>query len=318
MVEITIACGDYDRTATLVRGTQTIDGVLYNYLPLTPAEIFWRMYKYEEFDVCEMSLGTYTVSLGLGDKRFCAIPVFPSRVFRHGNLYVRTDSSMQNPTELKGCKIGVPEYEITAAIWIRGFLSDSYGVKTQDVEWVVGREEKITAVPFDKSIKVTYKGKRNLEDLLLTGEIDAIATAVIPNELGRGIRRLIPNYFEVEKEYYKQTNVFPIMHTLVIKRVLCEKYPWLIRSLYKAFVHAKEVSDTNMYRTNALAYSIPWLIPYLENNREIMGKDVWTYGIENNIETLSTFVRYLEEQSLTKGLLKIEDLFEPAQWTNQP
>ena len=165
---------------------------------------------------------------------------------------------------------------------------------------------------------MTYKGERNLDQLLLTGEIDAIATALIPKELGNGIKRLIPNYFEVEREYFKQTRVFPIMHTLVIKRSLCEKNPWLIRSLYKAFVRAKELSDISMYRTNALAYSIPWLIAEIEHTRKLMGNDIWPYGIEKNKETLTTFVRYLEEQSLTRGRLNLEDLFEPVQWTNQP
>lgn len=316
MREITIACGDYDRTALLKQHRAPLDGAPYHYIPLTPAETFWRMIRYAEFDVCEMSLGSYCTAVGQGDERFIAIPVFPSRAFRHGNLFVGQDSPFTTPSDLKGKRIGVAEYEMTAGVWIRGFLQDDYAVDARSAEWVTGREAKAAGVPYDPAIKVTVLGNRNLEAAVANGEIDAVATAPLPPQLGKGIRRLIPNYAEVEEAYFRRTHVFPIMHTLVMRREVYDQYPFLARSLFKAFTQAKQAAYQHMYRTNALPYAMPWMISLIERTQQIMGSDPWPYGIEPNLPTLNAFLRYLCDQGLTRRLLTIDELFLPGQWTN--
>jgi 4,5-dihydroxyphthalate decarboxylase len=317
MRDIVIACGDYDRTAKLKLGQIPLDGAPYTYLSLTPAEIFWRMHSYAEFDACEMSFATYCVGRSMGDERFLAIPVFPSRTFRHGNVYVREDSAVTQPSQLKGSRVGVSEYGITAAVWIRGFLHDEHGVDAADIEWVNGRQEKIPEIPRDRSISVVREGDKDLEQALLSGEIDALATPVTPARLGQGIRRLIDDHEEAEVRYFERFGIFPIMHTLVIRADVYAEQPWLARSLFKAFSLAKKASDENMYRTNALPYTLPWMIPLIERTRRVMGADPWPYGIEPNRPTLEAFTRHLEEQSLTEGRLAVDDLFLPGEWTNQ-
>lgn len=317
MKELVIACGDYDRTAKLKLGEISLDGAPYTYLPLTPAEIFWRMHKYAEFDVSEMSLATYCVERSRGDDRFVAIPVFPSRTFRHGNVYVAEGSDIVSPAQLKGRRVGSAEYGITASIWVRGFLHDEYGLDAADIEWVNGRAEKIPEIPYDRSISVVREGDKDLEEALLSGEIDVLANPVTPSRLGRGIRRLIPDHEQAEVDYFRSFGIFPIMHTLVIRADVYRDRPWLARSLCKAFSMAKQASDKNMYRTNALPYTLPWLIPLIERTKQVMGADPWPYGLEENRATLEAFVRHLEEQSLTETRLAVEDLFVAGDWTNQ-
>jgi 4,5-dihydroxyphthalate decarboxylase len=315
--EIVIACGDYDRTAGFVRRTISLDGAPYQFLPLTPAETFWRMHQYAEFDVCEMSLGSYCTGVGQGDTRFVALPIFPSRAFRHGNLFVREGSDIEHPSQLKGRRVGVAEYEMTAAVWIRGFLHDDYGVDARDVEWVIGRQEKKSGIPYDPAIRVTYQGDVDLDAALAEGKIDAVATAILSPRLGKGVRRLFADYSAIEEDYFRRTRIFPIMHTLVMKKEVHDEFPWLARSLTKAFTQAKEAAQAHMYRTNALPYAMPWMVPLIERTRELMGNDPWPYGLEENCPTLDAFVRHLEQQSLTRERLDVQSVFLPGKWTNQ-
>jgi 4,5-dihydroxyphthalate decarboxylase len=284
--------------------------------------MFYRMYRYAEFDASEMSLGTYCTARGQGDERFIALPIFLSRVFRHGYLYVRDGSDITHPSQLKGKRIGVSEYEATAAIWVRGFLQDDFGVNPWDVEWVVGRPEKLHGIPYNPSIRVTYESAESqdtalqLDETLARGEIDAYAATSISRLLGKGVRRMFPNYQEVEQDYFTRTGIFPIMHTFVMKRTMYEEYPWLARSLYKAFYRAKQAAEKWTYSTNGVPTSMPWLIPMIEKTREIMGPDPWPYGVRQSEKTLLAFGNYLQEQGLTKTRLDIDQLFLPVQWTN--
>ena len=318
MREIVIACGDYDRTSALKEHQLSLDGAPYQYLTISPpSEIFWRMLKYEEFDVSEMSLGSYCTAVARGDRRFVAIPAFPSRVFRHGNLYVPASSPLRDPSELKGCRIGVEEYEMTAGIWIRGFLNDDYGVSARDVRWVLGRKEKVAGIPCDPAIEVSFNDKLDLEAALEQGDIDALMTTFLPAGFPGRVRRLLPGYQEAEEDYFRRTGIFPIMHTIVMRRALYEEHPWLARGLFKAFTQAKEMAQRDMYRPNTLRFTLPWLVASIERTRAIMGEDPWPYGLEANLPTLRAFSRHLVEQGLTKRLLTLEEIFVPADWTNK-
>jgi 4,5-dihydroxyphthalate decarboxylase len=303
-MELTLACGRYDRTQPLIDARVRVEGVELNYLALRPGETFWRMLNNEEFDASEMSLSSYNILRSKGDERFIAIPVFPSRIFRHSGIYLREDSPVRAPADLKGRRIGVGDYQMTAAVWIRGFLQHDYGVKPEDVRWLAGRGVRPIAAPPGVVLEHT---REDLEELLLRGEIDALASVMIPKRLGRGIRRLFPNYREVEAEYYRRTRIFPIMHTLVLRRAVYDAHPWLAVSLYKAFCRAKDVASEWLYDTDALPVALPWIIDEVERSRDV----AWDYSIDGSRPTLQALVAYANEQGLTEKRLPIEDLFAP-------
>ncbi len=212
-VKLTLACGRYDRTQALIDGRVRAEGVALNFLPLRPGETFWRMLNNGEFDASEMSLSSYTILRSQGDERFVAIPVFPSRVFRHSAVYLRDDSPIRAPAELKGKRIGVADYQMTAAVWVRGFLQHDYGVRPQDVTWVIGRPVRRIAPPEGIRFEQAPAGV-SLETLLERGDIDALISVMLPRALGTGVKRLFPDFRQVEAEYYRKTGIFPIMHTL--------------------------------------------------------------------------------------------------------
>lgn len=310
-LKLTLACGNYDRTRALMDGTIQIEGVELNYVPLTPGELFWRMLNNEEFDVSELSLSSYTILRSEGDDRFIALPVFPSRIFRHSCIYVRSDSGIRTPEDLKGKRMGLGDYQMTASVWVRGLLQHDYGVRPEDVHWVVGTPVREIKLPDRLRIESSTPGKP-LDKLLEAGEIDALTSVVIPPALAAGsgrIRRLFPEYRRVETDYYKRTKIFPIMHTLVIKNGLLAAEPWLAVSIYKAFLQAKELNFRRLYDTNALAASLPWLIDELESLKEIFGDDIWNYSLEGSRPTLEAFVAYMDEQGLTRRRMTVEELF---------
>lgn len=312
-LKLTIACGNYDRTRALMDGTLQPEGIELNYLPLGPSETFWRMLNNEEFDVSEMSLSSYTILRSEGDHRFIALPIFPSRIFRHSGLYIRSDSGIEKPEDLKGRRIGVGDYQMTAAVWIRGFLQHEYKVKPELMNWVTGQAVRKIELPEDVKIEETEPGQ-SLEHLLEEGEIDALISVMLPRPFLTGsprIRRLFPDYRKVETEYYKRTGIFPIMHALVIRTELFEAEPWLAVSLYKAFVRSKERNYRRLYDTNALTASLPWLIDEIENMHRIFGEDIWNYSVEGSRPTLDAFVAYMNEQGLTRRKMTVEELFVP-------
>lgn len=319
---LTMACGNYDRTQALQDGTVQPEGIRLNYIPLQSEEIFWRMCNHQEFDASEMSLSNYISMLTQGNCPFVAIPVFPSRFFRHSCVFINVGSGIQRPEDLKGKKVSVPEYSITAAVWVRGFLKDDYGVRVQDIQWFVGGQEepgrkdrmvlhlppeiRVSRIPPDKT----------LNGMLESGEIDALISARIPSCFVKGspkVRRLFPNYREVEVDYYKRTKIFPIMHVLVIRKEIYDRHPWAALSLYKAFCQAKDLAIQGMnVPSNSLAYTLPWLRVEMEELKAIFGPDWWPYGIEPNRHTLETLIRYMREQGLIEKLMmKVEDLFAP-------
>jgi 4,5-dihydroxyphthalate decarboxylase len=309
-LKLTLACGRYDRTQPLIDGRVEPEGVDLTFLPLRPGETFWRMLNHDEFDVSEMSLSSYTILRSEGDTRFIAIPVFPSRVFRHSAIYLRADSKIEQPLDLKGKRIGVGDYQMTAAVWVRGLLMHEYGVAPEDVTWVIGRPVR-TIKPLE-GIRVEFMpSERTLEAMLDHGEIDALASVMIPKALGTTVRRLFRDPRKIERDYFEKTRIFPIMHTFVLKTRLYEENPWLAMSFYRAFCRARDIAYHWMYDTDALTVSLPWVIDEVESTREIFGPQIWDYSIEGSRPTLDALLTYLDEQKLTRRRMSVEELFVP-------
>ena len=267
-----------------------------------------------------MSLSNHVTMVSRGNAPFVAIPVFPSRFFRHSCIFINTDSGIQKPEDFKGKKVGTPEYSITAAVWIRGMLKDDYGIRTQEMEWLVGGQEEAgrkerVVLKLPPEIKLSsIAPEKTLNGMLESGEIDALISARSPSCFVKGspkVRRLFPNFKEVEVEYYKRTKIFPIMHVLVIRKEIYDKNPWVARSLYKAFCEAKDHAINNIHISNTLACTLPWLSWEREQLKEIFGPDWWPYGIEANRHVLEHLIRYMGEQGLLTRQVNVEDIFVP-------
>src|SRR6185295_14468939 len=245
---------------------------------------FFRMMRFKEFDCSEMSLSSYTASLSQENPPFIAIPVFPSRFFRHSCIFVSAKSGIRRPEELKGKRIGVPEYQMTAPVWIRGILSDDYGVKAGDVEHLSGGEEEPgrvdkLKVELPASIRLrAIDPAQTLSQMLADGELDALVTARAPSTFQtkpEAVKRLFPDYVATEKDYFRRTKIFPIMHTVVIRRDLYEKNRWIAQSLYKALVESKARALAMYDQTAALPGMLPWTVAHAEETRREMGADWW-------------------------------------------
>jgi 4,5-dihydroxyphthalate decarboxylase len=316
---LSLACWDYDRTQAIADGRVGVEGVDLTYLPLRVEETFFRMVTYREFDVAEMSLSTYVMSK-FRDDPFIAIPIFPSRVFRHSSIFINEQSGIRTPQDLAGKRVGVPEYQITAAVWIRGMLADEYGVPVSSVEYLTGggenagRTEK-PGLALPPGIRVRpIPSDKTLAQMLAAGEIDALYTAAAPSTFlngAPGVRRLWTDYVPVERAYFERTRIFPIMHTVVLRRELYERHRWLAMEFYKAFARAQALAYEDLYRTTALKTMRPWGVAEADSVRELMGDDFWPYGVEANRHTLETFLTYHYDQGLSKRLLSPEELFAP-------
>ena len=319
-LRLTMACWNYDRTRALLEQRVPIDGIELNYLNLPVEETFFRMLRHREFDIAEMSLSSYTLSLFRDNPPFVALPVFPSRFFRHSCIYVHAGSGIREPKDLAGKRIGNPEYQMTAVVWIRGILGDEYGVPVTSGNYFTGGEEQpgrpeklALSLPPQFRVEPIPAGK-TLSRMIASGEIDALYTARAPSTFDGGsgqVRRLFPNYAEVEREYYLRTKIFPIMHVIVIRREVYEQNRWIAQSLLKAFLAAQRDIYDDLHETAALKFMLPWLLPHVEETEKLMGHDFWPYGLEPNEHTLSTFLRYSFEQGLSKRQLTPRELFAP-------
>ena len=312
-LSLTLACGDYDRTLALKTGAVRPEGAELNVLTLGPEETFYRMARFREFDVSELSLSTYTVLRGRGEP-LVAIPVFPSFMFRHSAIFVREDAGIREPRDLVGKRVGVPKYHMTAAVWVRGLLEDEYGVAPRDLHWFEGGEgAKVTEADVTLPPEIRRErvpGDRTLGDLLAAGELDAFIGARRPAAFGAGrIRRLFPDFRRAEQSYYEKTGIFPIMHTVVLREELARRHPWLPRSLYHAFVEAKRLAYQRLEDTAALLYALPWLVAEAEETRALMGPDPFAYGVARNRKTLETLAGYTFRQGLAPRRLPVEEMF---------
>lgn len=301
------------------------DGIDLVYLNMPVEETFFRMLRHREFDIAEMSLSSYVMSHFTEERPFVAIPVFPSRYFRHSSIYVNADSGIREPRDLIGRRVGSPEYQMTAPVWIRGILSDEYGVKVDDVTHYTGGEEQPNRpekLPLNlpDNIRVNRIGPtQTLSAMIRDGEIDALYTARKPSSYNGpegNIRRLFENFVDVERAYFRKTNIFPIMHTIVIRREIYEAHRWIAQSLYKAFAEAQSKIYRELQETAALKVMLPWLNAHVEEARRIMGDDYWSYGFKPNRDTLETFLRYSHEQGLSKRRLSAEEIFVPETMEN--
>lgn len=320
-VRLSVACWDYDRTRALRDGTVTASGLDLVSVTLPVEETFFRMLKHREFDVAEMSLSSYVLSTFQDDPPFVAIPVFPSRVFRHGSIYVRADGDIRSPADLRGGVVGVPEYQITAAVWIRGILAEHHGLPVDAVSYrtgglhETGRVEKLR-LDLPAEIRVEPIGAdQTLDRMLVDGELDAIYSARAPRSFdpaGTGaVRRLFADPRATEQDYFRATGIFPIMHTVVIRREVYERDRWIAASLLDAFTRAKNLMYAELVETTALKYGLPWVAPEAEATIALMGRDFWPYGVETNRTALDTFLGYSHAQGLARRRLDPAELFVP-------
>jgi len=316
MMRLSLACGDYDRTRPLIDGTVKPLGVELTCLPMPVEEIFFRMARFREFDAAEMSLGSYLVSLAQAP--FVALPVFPSRSFRHGGIYLPAASDIHAPADLAGKTIGVAEYQLTANVWIRGILQDHYGLPVTAVRYRTGglhepgRPEKL-AITLPSDVDIAPIGPSDtLSEMLAEGRIDALYTPRTPRSFTDGrARRLFADFKAEEVSYWEATGIFPIMHVVVIRTEVYERDRWIARSLFDAFEKARRIAYHGMGETAALRYMLPWLAADLEHAQRTLGPDYWTYGLPGNDKALDTLIRYAHEQGLIPEAYPAERLFAP-------
>jgi 4,5-dihydroxyphthalate decarboxylase len=318
-LDLTLACGHYDRTEGLRDGSVQIEGVHLTYLDLPVEETFFRMVRFREFDLAELSLASYVVSLGRGAP-FVAVPAFPSRMFRHSGIYLNTAAGIAAPGDLAGRTVGLAEWQLTANVWIRGILAEHYGVPVESVHYRTGglhspgRVEKL-AVDLPAGVRVTPIGAgQTLAEMLVSGEIDALYSPRTPEPFRAGrpeVARLFPDAGAEEQRYFQQTGIFPIMHVVVLRRDVYTRHRWLARSVLKAFERARRQAVDGIDETAALRYLLPWLHDEVARTRAILGPDYWSYGVAANDAPLRTFLRYAREQGLVQTALEPADLFAP-------
>ena len=323
-LRLTLGCGPYDRMQPLADGTVQAEGIEIDYQAVSPPQlIFARMVHEKAYDAAEMSLCFYLASRAKGGFPFTAIPVFPSRVFRHGHIFVSSKAGIETPRDLNGKRIGLQEYRQSAAVWVRGILRDEYGVDTASITWVEGGINAPRAHDPVMDLRPEFAGgKLAIEqsgegtthsDALANGGIDALLGARVPESLKESgeVARLIPDYRAAERAYYEKTGIFPIMHTLVIRDDILAAHPWVAESLFKAFQQSKAECLKRMRFSGAMRYMVPWLFADLDEMDALMGPDPWPYGLEPNRVTLETLMRYLIEDGLMAGPIGLEEIFAP-------
>ncbi len=321
-LSLSFACALYDRMQPLYTGEVQVDGVDLNFLPIElPRPIFDRMSGGQEFDVAEYSSSEFIQRFAAGKCPFVAIPVFPSRAFRHEFIAVNRRSGIRQPKDLEGKRVGVALYTMTAAVFIRGLLQHEYGVDLSRIRWVQGAintagshgDPHVLPLLRDVPLETADRGK-SLDELLVAGEIDATIGTSIPRSTGRNpdIARLFPDFRELEKAYYMRTRIFPIMHLVAIRKDVYEKHPFVATSLYNAMVQSKDLALKKMRNLRALRYMLPWMAADLDEIDAVFGEDPWPYGIEPNRPTLEALVTYMHDQAMIAKPMRIEDLFVPT------
>ena len=317
---LTLALGPYDHTRDVTDGTVRTEGIQLRTLDLPIEEIFYRFTLYREWDISEMSMGKYIAMRSQDDTSITALPVFISRAFRHSMFYVREGSAIKRPEDLAGKRIGIPEWAQTAGIYGRGYLSDYVGLKLKDITWVQagvnepGRKEKVK-LKLPDGIHYINVPDNSLNTMLLNGELDAVMSARPPIGLGNGIVRLMPDSQAAEQQYFKDTNIFPIMHSLVLKTPVLDAHPWVGMNLYKAFLEAKNRSMERLSDVTASHAPMAWLTDTTTRLRGIFGDDFYPYGIgperggQINRATLAAFLKFGFEQGVCYRHLDVEELF---------
>ena len=317
-LQLSLGCAGYDRTRALFDGRVQIDGVDLVPSAIEPEEAFHRAFKFCEFDISEISMSSQTMMTSRGENDYVCVPAFLSRVFRQSGIYVRTDRGIELPEDLRGKKIGLPEYQITANVWIRGILQEEYGVKPEEIHWrrggveEPGRGER-APIRLPQGIDLQQvPDDRTLSGMLEAGELDGVIGARAPSCFLRGapnVGRLFRDYHEAEQDYFKRTGIFPIMHMVGIRKTLVEKHPWLPVNVYKAFLEAKSTAVRDLNEICHLMVTLPWVVHDFNEARALMGDDYWPYGFNENRKVLETFTRYHHEQGLSARKVAPEELF---------
>jgi 4,5-dihydroxyphthalate decarboxylase len=318
---LSIAIGDYDRVRAIADGRVLIDGCEPILMHLEPEEIFFRAFRQEAFDVCELSLSTFALRTSRGDCPYVGVPVFPSRAFRHTAIYIRTDRGITRPEDLKGKRIGIPEWQLTANVWARAILLDEHGVDPSHIRWIQGGQEepgRIEKAAFElpEGVRVTPAPEgKTLSGLLAAGEIDGLIAPRAPSCFIRGepnVGWLYPDPQAAASDWYRRTGIFPIMHVLGIRRGLTEQHPWLPGALLKAFTEAKRMAVEALAEPAAAKATLPFVDEQVRAARALMGEDYWPYGLAPNRATLESFLQHHHRQGLSPRKLEPEELFHPS------
>lgn len=317
-LKVSLAVAPYDRTRPILDGRIAIEGCDVSASALEPEEMFFRAYRFADFDITELSLSTHLLTTARGDAPYIGIPAFLSRSFRHASVFIRTDRGIRTPADLKGRTVGLPEYQQTANVWVRGMLKDEYGVEASDIKWrgggmeEPGRAER-TPITLPPSIELQrIPADRTLSQMLAAGELDAVMGPRAPSCFGKPgvpVARLFPDYRTAEEAYFRKARMFPIMHILGIRKALHEQHPWLAANVYKAFVRAKELAVAELQHAGRLAVTLPWLVAEYQATKQLMGDDYWSYGVAANKRELEALGRYAVEQGLAAKPITPEDLF---------
>ncbi|GJL87178.1 MAG: 4,5-dihydroxyphthalate decarboxylase [Minwuia thermotolerans] len=319
-IQLSIAVGDYDRTRPIHDGRVKIDGVEPVTMLLSPEEMFFRAFRHEAFDVSELSFSSFCVKQAQGQNPYVGVPVFLSRAFRHSSIYIRTDRGIDSPADMKGRRIGIAEWQLTANVWARGILEGA-GVKQSEITWVrggmhtPGRPEKIPVnVPSDVTIEAAPDGS-TLDQMLRDGDIDGFIgprTLRCFDEGHPDVGRLFGDGIEAASQHYRSTGIFPIMHVLGVKRSIADDHPWLPGALLKAFTQAKMTAEQALQDTSATKVTMPFVEDTLAIARRLLGPRIWTYGVPGNERVLDAFLTLHHGQGLSERRLEIEEIFHPA------
>lgn len=315
---LSLATLRYDHVADLITGHVRAEGITLNHLELSYHEILLRGVMFNDFDVAEISFAKYASMRSNGDDSLIAIPVFPNRMPRHTAFYVLDGGPVRTPADLAGRRIGLPEWAQTAAVYARGLLAHYYGIDLRSIEWIQagadepGRTEKV-ALSLPPGLRLTPVPERSLSEMLPAGEVDALICAQPPRIYGVDprVRLLFENSLEIEQRYVEETKIYPVMHTIVIRKALLERAPWVAGNLYAAFQAAKRSSVERALYTGASMFPIAWHADYARKARQIIGDDIFPYGIEPNRVTLEAFLDYAYEQGVCSRRLAVEELFAP-------
>lgn len=316
-LELSLAVSYYDHLGDLLRGRVRADGINLVTVELPVEEIFFRMLRFTEWDVTEFSMAKYVALVAAGSPAFRAIPVFPSRMFRHSAIYVPTGTALAAGADLAGRRVGIPEWAQTAGIYVRAYLQHQCGVRLRDIHWVqagvnqAGRMEKVL-LSLPDGVKIEHVHDRSLNDMLLAGDLDAVISAREPSAFTAQdprISRLWPDHHALEQAYYRETGIFPIMHVIVIKAATLERHPWIAMNLFTAFDQAKRNSLRLLSSALKSQVPIPWSQDIVAEARALFGEDFWPYGIEPNRRTLEAFLQYCHEQGVTNRDVEVAELF---------
>ncbi|WP_172292085.1 ABC transporter substrate-binding protein [Pseudoruegeria sp. HB172150] len=320
-LHLSVAVGDYDRTRPLIDGDVRIDGVDPVFLRLSPEEIFFRAFRTRDFDICELSMSSTVVKIANSDCPYVPIPVFPSRAFRHTSLYINATRGISRPEDLRGRRVGLGEYQLTANVWARALLEDDYGVRPGEIDWVRGafedlggRPEKIS-LDLPPDIRITdAPADRTLAQMLADGEIDALVGPRMPSTFGADgpVRWLFDDPLKEAQDYYRRTGIFPIMHLVGIRRELVDTNPWLPATVQKAFEASKAECLSRLSDTSATKVTLPFVEDQLHRARRLMGADFWSYGVDDNRKVLDTFLDHHHRQGLSRRRVSVDELFHPS------